>query len=148
MLVTLTLRELSADTEDWSTFASLLTLAGLPTSDLHEGGRFVVVEDEVGLVGFGGLEGSGPDQLIRSVVVTPGLRRRGMGPVVVRCLVDQARRDGAKRLWLLTTEADGYFGEQGWVAMARDRAPDSVRASRLYQDLCPATAVLMVRSLA
>jgi amino-acid N-acetyltransferase len=148
VLTALTLRPLNASNEVWSTFVSLLALADMPTSDLSAGGRFFAVEDDMGLVGFGGLEGSGADQLLRSVVVAPGLRRRGMGPIVVQRLVEQAQREGADRLWLLTTQADRFFASLGWATVTRNVAPASVQTSRLYSEICPATAVLMVRSLA
>jgi amino-acid N-acetyltransferase len=133
--------------DEWLTFVSLWTLADLPVLDRTEGGRFFVVEDEMGLVRVGGIEGSGPDQLLRSVVVTPGVRRRGMGPSVVQRLVDQARRDGAERLWLLTTDANHFFAGLGWTEVPRDHASEAVRASRLYGEICPATAALMMRPL-
>ncbi len=147
MLATLSIRPLHPESEDWSTLFDLLTLADLPTSDLADGARFYAVEDEVDLIGFGGLEGTGPDQLVRSVVTVPGLRHRGLGPTVVGRLVDQARRDGAQRLWLLTTKADRFFADLGWMAVERARAPQTVRTSQLYRGLCPATARLMLRRL-
>lgn len=147
MLGTLTLRAMDMASNEWPTFLSLLTLAGLPAPDRTDAGSFFVAEDEVGLVGFGGVEGAGPDQLLRLVVVTPGVRGRGVGHVVVQRLVEQARSKGAERLWLLTTEADQFFAELGWSEVPRDRAPDAVRASRLYNEICPATAALMVRPL-
>jgi amino-acid N-acetyltransferase len=147
MIEALTLRTLSPESGDWSIFLDLLNLAALPTSDLQAGSRFFVLEDERGLVGFGGLQGSGSDQLIRSVVVVPGLRHRRMGPALVKRLVEQAKADGAERLWLLTTEADQFFADLGWTAGERGSAPDTVRSTGLFQDICPSTAVLMVRSL-
>ena len=147
MIGTLSLRGLSPQSADWSTFAGLLTLADLPTSDLEAGSRFFSVDDDRGLLGFGGLQGSGPDQLIRSVVVAPGLRHRRIGPSVVKQLVAQAKADGAARLWLLTTEADQFFADLGWAAAERESAPDEIRSTSLFRDICPATAVLMVRSL-
>ena len=71
----------------------------------------------------------------------------GVGDVVVQRLVEQARSKGAERLWLLTTEADQFFAELGWSEVPRDRAQDAVRASRLYSEICPATAALMMRPL-
>ena len=147
MLAALAVRPLPQESEDWSTFISLLLLANLPLPESGEPARFFAVEDEVGLVGFGGLEGSGCDQLLRSLVTVPGLRRRGLGPFLASRLVEQAKRDGAERLWLLTSEAAEFFAELGWVPVERDSAPQAVRQSRLFRDLCPATAVLMSRSL-
>jgi arsenate reductase/amino-acid N-acetyltransferase len=147
VLATLSIRPLRPESEDWSAFLNLLTLADLPTPALACGARFYAVEDEVDFIGFGGLEGTAPDQLLRSVVTVPGLRHRGLGHKVVGRLVDQASRDGAQRLWLLTTEADRFFADLGWTAVERAKAPQTVRTSLLYQDLCPATARLMLRSL-
>ena len=147
MITALHLRPLSLQDTDWRTFISLLTLADLPTPYLEDGGRFFLMEDETGLIGFGGLEGDGADQLIRSVVMAPGLRRRGLGPRLVDQLVQQAKACGAERLWLLTTEADQFFAELGWTAVERDSAPEKVQGSRLFRDGGPATAVLIVRSL-
>ena len=97
---------------------------------------------------FGGLEGSGPDQLIRSVVVTSSVRQRGFGRRIVEALAGQARTDGAKRLWLLTTSADGFFADLGWTIVERGKAPEPVRATPQFAGLCPASAVLMCRQLA
>jgi amino-acid N-acetyltransferase len=96
----------------------------LPTFDLQGGGRFFAVEDERSLIGFGGLEGSGPDQLIRSVVVAPGLRHHRIGPALVKQLVEQAKAEGVERLWLLTTEADEFLADLGWVPAERESASD------------------------
>lgn len=133
---------------DVTTFQQLLLLANLPTDDLLETGRFFVLEDKRGLVGFGGLEGTGPDQLLRSVAVAPGLRHRGFGAVATERLAEQARVDGARRLWLLTTSAEEYFARLGWVRADRASAPEIVQNSRMYHEFCPPEAVLMMRPLA
>jgi amino-acid N-acetyltransferase len=148
MISSLILRPLLAEDADWPAFQDLLVLAGLPVPDTEDDARFFAVDDELGLVGFGGLHGHSTDQLLRSIVVAPGLRRRGMGHVLVHRLVEQARSGGAQRLWLLTSEADRFFADLGWAAAPRVAAPAAVRSSRLYSEICPATTVLMVRSLA
>lgn len=130
---------------DWRTFSDLLALAALPQPD--EGGRSLAVEDERGLLGFGALEGEGPDQLLRSVVLVPSLRRRGLGSVLVSRLVGHARADGVARLWLLTTGAERWFARLGWSAVPRDRAPEAIRQLSQFREVCPASAALMVRAL-
>lgn len=133
---------------DYATFVQLLMLADLPTEDLMEAGRFFAVEDERGLVGYGGLEGSGPDQLIRSIAVAPGLRHRGFGHALTKQFVRQAKADGAERLWLLTTSAQAFFADLGWAVVDQEEAPEVVRGSRLFCEFCPPSAVLMLRRLA
>lgn len=66
------------DTTDLSELATELAGAGLPTSDLDEPDRhFFRFEDDAGIAGYGGIEGNGPDRLLRSLVVRPD--RRGGG---------------------------------------------------------------------
>ena len=67
--------------------------------------------------------------------------------MLVDQLVQQAKACGAERLWLLTTKADQFFAQLGWTAVERDSAPEPVRSRRPFHDVCPATAMLMVRPL-
>lgn len=128
--------------------ADALKAAALPTDDLDGGARFYLSQVDGAIVAFGGLEGAGSDQLIRSVVVPGVVRGGGHGRRVAQALTAQARTDGAKRLWLLTTSAEGFFASLGWTVMDRASAPEAVRASHQFSGLCPASAVLMCRRLA
>jgi amino-acid N-acetyltransferase len=107
MIDLLPVRPVTPRDPDWQVFSDLLALASLPQPE--EGGRSFAVEDDRGLLGFGAIEGGGSDQLLRSVVLVPSLRRRGLGHALVSQLVGQARADGAARLWLLTTGAERWF---------------------------------------
>ena len=48
--------------------------------------RFFRVRVGDALVGFAGLQGDGPDLLLRSMWVRPDLRRKGTGAAAARCL--------------------------------------------------------------
>jgi amino-acid N-acetyltransferase len=146
MIDLLPVRPVTPRDPDWRTFSDLLALASLPQPE--EGGRSFAVEDERGLLGFGAIEGGGPDQLLRSVVLVPSLRRRGLGHALVSPLVGQARAEGAARLWLLTTGAERWFARLGWSTVPRDGAPEAFRRLSQFQGVCPASASLMVRALA
>jgi N-acetylglutamate synthase-like GNAT family acetyltransferase len=146
--VTLALRPLRPGGTDYAAFLHSLTTAGLPTDDLDGGGRYFALQGHRGPVAFGGLEGSGPDQMIRSVIVPLSSRGRGYGHEVARRLVEQAKADRAERLWLLTTSADRFFAALGWRAADRAAAPGAVRTSDQFARLCPSSAVLMCRPLA
>ena len=124
MIGVLSVRPVARHDTDWRAFEDLLGLAKLPRPGPEEGCRVFAVEDEVGLLGFGGLDGAGADQMLRSVVLAPGLRHRGLGRVLVARLVHQARADSAMRLWLLTTEADHWFAGLGWSPATRDQDPE------------------------
>lgn len=123
--------------------AAALADAGLP--ECAQGARCFALGDGRG---FGAIDGDGPDRLLRSVVVAPDLRGAGVGAALVASLVEQARSSGAERLWLLTTGASAFFARLGWTIVDRETAPDAIRASDQFVSLCPASATLMMRTLA
>lgn len=141
-------RPLGLDDPAYERFVSALRDAGMPTDDLDGGGRFFALPSDGDANAFGGLEGSGPDQPLRSVVVPRGDRGHGSGRRIVEALVRQARREGAERLWLLTSSADRFFADLGWTIADRASAPEAVRATSQFAGLCPASAVLMCQRLA
>lgn len=134
-------------TEAFVAFTDALAAAGLPVEDLDGGARFYACQVHGAAVAFGGLEGNGPDQLLRSVVVPAAVRGEGHGRRVIEALAGQARADGAERLWLLTMSSDGFFANLGWTVADRNGAPKTVRASRQFSSLCPTSAVLMCKHL-
>ncbi len=138
-----TLREIDAGTPAFERFIAALQQADLPIADLTaEPFRYFSVDD----LAWGGV-GSGPNALIRSVVVLPEARKRGLGVVVTESLVQHARENRVERLWLLTTSAAPFFERLGWRVADRSTAPAAIAQSRQFSDLCPASAALMVRSL-
>lgn len=146
--MTFALQPLRPESRDYEAFIVALQDAVLRTDDLNDGGRYFALSDGDELVGFGGLDGSGQDQMIRSIATVPGARGRGYGKAVVRLLTERARAEGVERLWLLTTSADRFFAGLGWNATDRAVAPAAVRQSRQFSGLCPSSAVLMCRRLA
>ena len=64
-----------------------LEAAQLPTEDLLEPGRiFFGLADDSGPIGYVGLEGEGPDLLLRSLVILPSRRNQGHGAALLRHL--------------------------------------------------------------
>jgi arsenate reductase len=59
----------------------------------------------------------------------------------------RALREGAATAWLLTTTAADFFGSLKFKRRARDEAPAAILATRQATSLCPASAVLMSKSL-
>lgn len=137
------LRSIEPGTGDFDAFVAALRAARLPTEDLRsEPFRYFCLDD----VAWGGL-GDEHDALIRSVVVKPEARGRGLGALLVGALVERARQDGVQRLWLLTTDSAPFFARLGWTAAKRSSAPPKITASRQFSDLCPASSTIMVRAL-
>jgi len=140
------LREIPASD---SRLAAALAAEGLPIDDLgRRRQRFFAWEsDDGGVVAHCGWEGGGEDRLLRSLVVAPTERGQGLAIRIVSALEHLARADGARRLWLLTTNAGPVFDRLGWRRAERDTAPVEITASAEFRSLCPASAICMVRDL-
>ncbi|EKQ6357974.1 arsenate reductase (glutaredoxin) [Pseudomonas aeruginosa] len=129
--------------------AVALQEAGLPTDDLTEPGRsffaYATVSGE--RVGYGGFECMGRDVLVRSLVVLPHARQRGIGGGVLALLLRRAFDEGGRDAWLLTTTAALFFERAGFKPIERSVAPAAILATRQAASLCPSTAVLLRRSI-
>ncbi len=141
------LRATPIDGADLDGLAFFLSGAGLPTADLREPGRVFYRIEADELVGYGGIEGEGPDRLLRSLVVLPDRRRVGLGGVVLRLIEDEAGRMGVERLHLLTTTAARFFRTQGYADATRATAPATIATSAEFTKLCPASAAYLVKHL-
>lgn len=136
------------DPDQLAALANALEAASLPTSDLEATDRqFYRFEDAGGVVGYGGLEGRGPDRLLRSVVVTTGRRGEGLGDLMLAQLENAAADDGATSLYLLTTTAEGFFRRAGYTPVERARAPEPIANSAEFRSLCPATAAFLFKRI-
>lgn len=123
--------------------------AALPTDDLEEPGRsFFAYQTLAGsLLGYGGFEQYGNQVLVRSLIVLPEHRRHGIGRNMLAVLLRDAFDAGGRTAWLLTTTAAAFFGATGFKVAARESAPAEVLATRQATALCPASAVLMSRTI-
>ncbi len=143
----LTARVLDADALD--EMAAMLAEARLPVADLALPGRrfyrFANTVDE--MVGFGGIEGQGPDRLIRSVVVRRDRRGKRHGKAVAQMLERQAGADGAQRLHLLTTDAAPFFQSLGYEQRDRAEAPAAIAATGQFRTLCSAGAAYLTKTV-
>ncbi len=98
-------------------------------------------------VGLVGVEMCGDCALLRSLVVTESARSTGLGRALVARAEEHARSSGALSLYLLTTTAESFFHHLGYLTAPRDSAPLTIRNSREFADLCPATSAFMVKHL-
>lgn len=130
-------------------FRMRLEMSNLPTADLDEPDRlFFRLSDDDGLIGYIGLEGTGTDRLVRSLVVMNGRRGQGYGRQLVDRLERVARHDGGERLHLLTTKAARFFLSLDYAITDRASAPVPIAASAEFTTLCPASATYMTKGLA
>ncbi|HSR43454.1 MAG TPA: arsenic resistance N-acetyltransferase ArsN2 [Longimicrobiales bacterium] len=134
-----------ATASDLEGMLRLLEGEALPTAGVADSlGGFVVAEAEGRLVGVAGLEVHGGDGVLRSVAVRPAYRGLGIGGRLVERVLDAARRADLRRLYLLTTTAEGYFRRHGFRPIERSDVAEKVRESVEFREACPASAVAMV----
>lgn len=98
-------------------------------------------------VGAIGLEHYGDAALLRSAVVDPAWRGRGVGRALVDAAVQAARAQGVQELYLLTTTAEAFFSAIGFTIISRDEVPTGVRRSVEFVSACPDSATAMARSI-
>lgn len=139
-----------ADEADLSEIQRLLRTSNLPVEDVSraviEG--FLVAEGVGGsVIGIGGLEQLGSNVLLRSLIVAPEARGKGIARELVARLEDNARACGQQYVWLLTTTAERFFERIGYKRVSREDVPGEVRLCRQFAALCPSTASCMRKRL-
>jgi amino-acid N-acetyltransferase len=136
--------------EDLPAIRSLLTEAGLPTTDVNSspGLRLWVAEDGSALVGVIGLEQYLSAGLLRSLVVSPHHRKRGLARRLVDTVKGHAKAADLKQLALLTETADRFFEALGYRLIDRQSVPEDVRQSAEFRTLCPLSARCMAKVIA
>lgn len=116
----------------------------LPSEDCAEQlGAFFGIFIGARLIAAGGLEVAGEYALMRSIVVDPEYRAKGLAAILTEFFIAEARVRGLYALFLLTETANEYFARFGFVPIARDQAPGSITETRQFSDLCPDSAVFM-----
>jgi len=125
---------------------ALLTASDLPTDDLEDSTitLFGAFDDET-LVGVVGLQSCEDVGLLRSLAVAPQHRDRGIARMLCAHVIAEARARGMASLWLITTTAREYFTRHAFEAVAREEAPEAIRATAQFTSLCPSSASVMRR---
>jgi amino-acid N-acetyltransferase len=124
---------------------ALLAAAGLPVAGVDQHfDRFWAIDTTDGrLAGIAGAEQYGTTWLVRSLVVDPPHRSRGVGSTLLAAVLDEARRQAAESVYLLTTDAQHFFAAVGFREVPRAAAPGALQASEELRGACPDTATLM-----
>jgi amino-acid N-acetyltransferase len=128
---------------------ALLQSAGLPVADLTAAHleHFFYYGSAAQPTGMVGLELYDQHALLRSLVVAPTLRSTGLGSALLEQAESHARKAGVSSIFLLTTTAEPFFRRHGYVLADRAGAPASIRATREFADICPASSAFMVKHL-
>jgi phosphinothricin acetyltransferase len=137
-----------ASATDWQEIALLLGTCGLPLAGAEAHlASFRVARDGAALVAVAGCEMRGDAVLLRSFAVAPSHRASGLGARLLERLEADARASGARAAYLLTTTAEDFFRRHGFHRIPREDAPEALLPSAEFQGACPASAVLMGKTL-
>jgi amino-acid N-acetyltransferase len=128
---------------------ALLEAEGLPASDLTEAHlqHFFFAGADGAPIALVGLEIYGQDALLRSLVVSAVVRTRGLGSSLLLHAEEYAAAHDVRALYLLTTTAEAYFEHRGYRRIDRAEAPTSIRSTREFASLCPASSAFMIKRL-
>jgi len=99
-----------AEARELDTVLALLAEVDLPAEGVAEHfGQFFVAREGGSVVGCVGQELYGKVSLLRSLAVSPRLRRSGLGRALTKRLLDEAGSLGVREVVLLTTTAADFF---------------------------------------
>ena len=103
-----------ATTSDLDEILELLRRSSLPPDGVEEHlPDFFVGRDSTGrLVACAAVERYGALGLLHSVAVSPELQKSGLGSLLVRKVLDEAKRTGIDEVVLLTTTAPDFFARR------------------------------------
>jgi amino-acid N-acetyltransferase len=99
-----------ARTTDLNEVLALLEEVDLPKEGVAEHfDNFFVAREGGKLIGCVGQERYGDVALLRSLAVSPGSQRSGLGQALTARLLDEVRASGVREFVLLTTTAHDFF---------------------------------------
>jgi amino-acid N-acetyltransferase len=100
-----------------------------------------------GIVGIGGVEIYEDNGLLRSLVIQNQFRSMGLGKELCSELIEYARKQGVKELYLLTLTAADFFEKLGFIRTDRQKVPETISRTTEFTSLCPVTAACMVKKI-
>jgi amino-acid N-acetyltransferase len=134
---------------DLPAIGALLEQFDLPCDGLAERLPTTLVTHADGrVVGTAALELFGDVALLRSVAVDATLRGQGIGQQLTEAALGLARAQRIPDVYLLTETAATFFPRFGFQPIGRAEVAPTVQQSVEFVSACPASALVMVRSLA
>ncbi len=127
----------------------LLRLCDLPEADItpEQLRDFLVLKEKGQIIGVVGIEVFGRFGLLRSLAVDARYRHRGFASQLVEKVEEYAATLKVETLYLLTLTAEGFFSERSYQRVQRNSAPPAVQGTAEFKNLCPVSAVCMVKHL-
>ena len=137
-----------ADPEAYATVLALLKAAGLPTEDISKDlENFWIAETAGNAIGVIGMDLYAPYGLLRSMTVLPEYRNKGIASRLVDQVEQLAKKLDLSELYLITNTAESYFSKKGFQLIMKAELPASVASSEEMNGLCPASSVIMRKTI-
>jgi amino-acid N-acetyltransferase len=133
--------------EPW--IRQLLILCGLYQEDItpEHLRHFFILREKEQVIGLVGVEALGQFGLLRSLAVDPKYRCRGFASQLIEKAEEYAASLKIEALYLLTMTAEGFFAKRGYQRVERNFVPSPLHGTTEFKNLCPASAVCMVKYL-
>jgi amino-acid N-acetyltransferase len=109
--------------------------------------NFILAWEGSKLVGVVGLEIKADCALLRSLAVDAVYRNRKIATGLVKGMENYAKSLQLSRLYLLTMTAEEFFSRRGFRKTDRNSAPAGIQQTTEFKNLCPASAICMVKHL-
>lgn len=139
---------IKASTKDLDLIEGLLKQNDLPYQDIKTTGKdFFLAYDNSLFIGCVGLEKFDRIALLRSMVVKEKYRNKSYGKQICSLLMEYAKAQDIRELYLLTTTAKDFFEKIGFEIIERNSAPDAIKTTTEFLGLCPTSAVCMQTGL-
>jgi len=123
---------------------TLLQECALPFEDCKEQlDNFYGITSGNNLIVLGALQIKDPVALLRSVAVLEANRGMGLAVRMTRHLLELARTNGVRDIYLLTESAEHYFTRFGFQVVERKSLPAYIQFTRQFESLCPTSAQAM-----
>ena len=137
-----------ATERDLDAIKKLLEDNNLPTTDIHQDNiQFFIGLMDDKIMSVIGLEKYNNVGLLRSLAVTDLFKNLQVGSRLIRQIFELCASEHIDKLYLLTTTAEKYFVKFGFLKIDRIEAPDILKQTREFKDICPLSAVLMYKNL-
>ena len=133
---------------DFTALTGLLSTHKLPVKDIDKDlPHFILAKKDDQLVGSIGVEKYGSIGLLRSLSTDALFQQQGIASRLLEELIALCQSEGIQSLYLLTETAKDFFEKRGFTIAERELAPESIRNSSEFSELCPSTAVLMKKEV-
>ena len=136
-----------AESGDVPAIAVLLEENGLTPLGVAEAPENFLVLEHSGIAAVIGMEIRGDSGLLRSLVVRLRDRKKCFGVRMTSVIIDLARAQGVRTIYLLTETAGRFFERAGFVAARREDIPAPLMQSSALDKVCPEGSAILKKML-